>query len=226
VAQAPTLYITCSDQHRNGKTFLARLLVDYMMLDGRDPFVIDTDAPDAPLRAFFPGRTALADFSQISGQMKLFDTILASPGRDYVIDLPVRHMEPFFKAVAELDFFEEAHRTGFRIMVFYIVDRSTLSLKAARAVQEFPGIDMFVAVANEFVGTSWPRDEGVLVLPELPRTLAIAISDRRISLRNFVLGDRQNLPESQINMLSSFLAETLANLSNIEPLFSLNQLSS
>jgi hypothetical protein len=226
VAQAPTLYITCSDQHRNGKTFLARLLVDYMMLDGRDPFVIDTDAPDAPLRAFFPGRTALADFSQISGQMKLFDTILASPGRDYVVDLPVRHMEPFFKAVAELDFFEEAHRVGFRIMVFYIVDRSFSSLKAARAVQEFPGIDMFVAVANEFVGTSWPREEGVLVLPELPRALAIAISDKRISLRNFVLGDRQNLPENQINMLSSFLAETLANLSNIEPIFSLKQLSS
>jgi hypothetical protein len=225
VAQAPTLYISCSDQHRNGKTFLARLLVDYLMLDGRDPFVIDTDAPDGPLRAYFPGRTALADFSQISGQMRLFDTIMGAPGRDYVIDLPVRHMEPFFKAVAELDFFAEAHRAGFRVMVFYIVDRAPASLKAARAIQEFPGIDMFVAVANEFVGTSWPHEEGALVLPELPRQLAIAISDRRISLRNFVLGDRQNLPGSQTNMLSSFLAQTMANLANIEPIFSLQQLS-
>jgi hypothetical protein len=225
VAQAPTLYISCSDQHRNGKTFLARLLVDYLMLDGRDPFAIDTDAPDGPLRAFFPGRTALADFSQISGQMKVFDTILASPGRDYVLDLPVRHMESFFKAVAELNFFEEAHRAGFRIMVFYVVDRATTSLKSARAVQEFPGIDMFVAVTNEFVGSSWPRGEGCLALPELPRNLAIAISDKRISLRSFVLGDRQNLPENQINMLSSFLSQTLANLANIEPIFSLKQLA-
>ena len=226
MAQAPTLYITCSDQHRNGKTFLARLLVDYLMLDGRDPFVIDTDAPDGPLRAYFPGRTALADFFQISGQMKLFDTILGAPGRDYVIDLPVRHMEPFFKAVAELDFFEEAHRAGFRIMVFYIVDRSITSLKAARTVQEFPGLDLFVAVDNEFVGTSWPRDEGALVLPDLPRNLAIAISDRRISLRSFVLGDRQNLPEGQTHTLSSFLSRTFANLSNIEPIFSMKKLSS
>ncbi len=225
MAQAPTLYITCSDQHRNGKTFLARLLVDYLMLDGRDPFVIDTDAPDGPLRAYFPGRTALADFSQISGHMKLFDTIIGAPGRDYVIDLPVRHMEPFFKTVAELEFFTEAHNAGFRIMVFYIVDRAPSSLKAARAVQEFPGIDLFVAVANEFVGTSWPRDEGALVLPDLPRNLAIAISDKRISLRSFVLGDRQNLPESQINVLSSFLSRTMANLSNIEPIFSMKKLS-
>lgn len=224
MAQAPTLYITCSDQHRNGKTFLARLLVDYLMLDGRDPFVIDTDAPDGPLRAYFPGRTALADFSQINGQMKLFDTIVSAPGRDYVIDLPVRHMESFFKAVAELDFFEEAHRSGFRILVFYIVDRSTSSLKAARAVQEFPGIDLFIAVTNEFVGSSWPRDEGTLILPELPRNLAIAISDKRVSLRNVVLGDRQNLPEGQINMLTSFLAQALANLANIEPIFTLKQL--
>lgn len=224
MAQAPTLFITCSDQHRNGKTFLARLLVDYAMLDGRDPFVIDTDAPDGPLRTYFPGRTALADFSIINGQMKLFDTIVSAPGRDYVIDLPVRHMESFFKAVAELDFFEEAHRAGFRIIVFYIVDRSASSLKAARAVQEFPGIDLFVAVVNEFVGSSWPRDEGALILPELPRNLAIAISDKRISLRNFVLGDRQNLPEGQVNMLTSFLSQALANLANIEPVFSLKQL--
>lgn len=225
MAQAPTLYITCSDQHRNGKTFLARLLVDYLMLDGRDPFAIDTDTPEGPLRAFFPGRTALADFSQISGQMKVLDTILASPGRDYVLDLPVRHLEPFFKAVAELDFFAEAHRAGFRIMVFYIVDRAATSLKSARAVQEFPGLDMFVAVTNEFVGSSWPPGEGCLVLPELPRDLAIAISDKRISLRSFVLGDRQNLPENQINMLSAFLSQTLANLANIEPIFSLNNLA-
>ncbi len=224
MAQAPTLYISCSDQHRNGKTFLARLLVDYLMLDGRDPFVIDTDAPDGPLRAFFPGRTALADFSQMTGQMKLFDTILGKPGRDYVIDLPVRHMEAFFKAVAELDFFGEAHRSGFRIMVFYIVDRSINSLKSARAVQEFPGIDLFIAVSNEYVGSSWPANEGALILPELPRSLVIAISDRRISLRNFVLGDKQNLPEGQVNMLSAFLSQTLDNISNIEPLYSLGKL--
>ena len=224
MARAPTLYISCSDQHRNGKTFLARLLVDYLMLDGHDPFVIDTDAPDAPLRAFFPGRTALADFSQMTGQMRLFDTILGGPGRDYVIDIPVRHMEPFFKAVAELDFFEEAHRAGFRIIVFYIVDRSSNSLKSARAVQEFPGLDLFVAVANEYVGSSWPENEGALNLPELPRSLVVAISDRRISLRNFVLGDRQNLPEEQVNMLSAFLNQTLDNISNIEPLYSLGKI--
>ena len=218
MAQGPTLYITCSDQHRNGKTFLARLLVDYLMLDGRDPFAIDTDAPDGPLRAYFPGRTALADFGHMSGQMKVFDTIVSAPGRDYVVDLPVRHMEPFFKAVAELDFFTEAHKAGFRVLVFYIVDRAPASLKSARALQEFPGIDLFVGVVNEYVGSSWPEEEGALIIPEMARALATAISDKRFSLRSFVLGDGQNLPESQVRMLGSFLSDILANISNIEPL--------
>ena len=75
MAITPTIYVVVSDQHRNGKTLLARLLSDYLLLDGRDPFLFDTDAPDGPLRNFFPGRTALADFAAIRGQMKLFDTI-------------------------------------------------------------------------------------------------------------------------------------------------------
>ena len=224
MAHIPTVYITASDQHRNGKTLLARLLADYLMLDGHDPFMIDTDAPDGPLRNYFPGRTALADFSQMQGQMKLFDTILASPGRDYVVDLPVRHMENFFKAVGELNFFDEVHKAGFRIFVFFIVDRTTTSLKVARSIQEFPSIDLFVPVRNEFVGSNWPKEESGLVIPALPQALAFAITEKRFSLRSFVLGDTQHLPPEYHTMLSTFLYDVLGNLGNLEPLASLKSL--
>lgn len=217
MARTPTVYITASDQHRNGKTFLARLLADFLMLDGRDPFMIDTDAPDGPLRTYFPGRTALADFSVMQGQMKLFDTIIASPGRDYVVDLPARHMEGFFKATAELNFFQELHAEGFKIIVFFVVDRSSASLKSARMIQEFPGIDVFVPVRNEFVGSNWPQSESGLVIPALPQALAFAISERRFSLRAFVLGDTQQLGIQHQNQLSAFLYEVLGNLGNLEP---------
>ena len=224
MANTPTVYITASDQHRNGKTLLARLLADYLMLDGRDPFMIDTDAPDGPLRAFFPGRTALADFAHTQGQMKLFDTILASPGRDYVVDLPVRHMEAFFRAVSELNFFDEAHKAGFRIIVFFVVDRSATSLKVARFIQQFPGIDLFVPVENKHVGTIWPKSESGMVIPALPQALAIAISEKRFSLRNFVLGDTQQLPEEYHAMLNAFLLDVLSNFGNLDPLITLENL--
>ena len=97
-------------------------------------FMIDTDAPDGPLRSYFPGRTALADFAAIKGQMKLFDTILAAPGRDYVVDLPARHIESFFAAERDfVVFLTSAKKRGFRVFMFFVVDDSFTSLKAARA---------------------------------------------------------------------------------------------
>ena len=224
MANTPTVYIAASDQHRNGKTLLARLLADYLLLDGRDPFMIDTDAPDGPLRSFFPGRTALADFEKMQGRMKLFDTILASPGRDYVVDLPARHTDDFFKAVAELHAFEEMKQLGFRIIVFFIVDRTAASLRAAKTIQKFPNVDLFVPVENQYVGSFWPKAEGDLVIPALPQKLAIAMSDKRFSMRSFVLGDVQQLPEEFQTTLSNFLFEVLNNLSNLEPLVTLQNL--
>lgn len=225
MAVQPTIYIVASDQHRNGKTLLARLLVDYLMLDGRDPFVIDTDAPDGPLRNFFPGRTALADFAAITGQMKLFDTILAAPGRDYVVDLPARHTDNFFAAERDLGFFVECKNLGFRIFVFFIVDQSFVSLKAAQTLQHYPGVDLFVPVRNLLVRSLWPEDDGALTMPYLAAPLASAISNRRFSFRAFVQGDAQGLGDDDASMLQNFLYEALNNLSHLEPVYSLNALS-
>jgi hypothetical protein len=213
VATSPTVHIICSDQHRNGKTLLARVLVDFLMLDGRDPFCIDTDAPDGPLRSFFPGRTALADFAAIKGQMKLFDTILASPGRDYVIDLP----ESFFHTARDLDFFAECARTGFRVFVFFVVDNSFASLKAAYALQREKGVDLFIPVRNMLVRSHWPEDEGALTLPYLAAPIASAIQNRRFSLREFVNGDPQGLAPDMVPVLQSFMYDTLHSINGLEP---------
>lgn len=218
MATSPTVHIICSDQHRNGKTLLARLLVDFLMLDGRDPFCIDTDAPDCPLRTFFPGRTALADFAAITGQMKLFDTILAAPGRDYVVDLPARHTESFFHTARDLDFFAECARTGFRVFVFYIVDNSFASLKAAYALQREKGIDLFIPVRNMLVRSHWPENEGALTIPFLAAPIASAISNRRFSLREFVNGDPQGLSPDMVPQLQGFLYEMLNGLNGLEPM--------
>jgi hypothetical protein len=224
MAVAPTIYIVASDTHRNGKTTLARLIADYLLLDARDPFLIDTDAPDGPLRNFFPGRTALADFASTRGQMKLYDTILASPGRDYVVDLPVRHVESFFAKEKVLGFFSEAHKVGFRIFVFYVVDNTYTSLNDAKLLKEHKGIDLFVPVRNMLVGSTWDVDEASLTLPALTPQLAQAVLNRRFSFRNFVQGELQGLPEEQAMELQSFLYEALNSLNNLEPVLTLEKL--
>jgi hypothetical protein len=224
LAEKPTIHITASDANRNGKTLLARLLADYLLLDGRDPMLIDTDAPEGPLRAFFPGRTVLADFEKIPGRMKVFDTILASPGRDYVVDLPQRHMMPFFTAAHELDFWQEARAQGFRIYVYFIVDRAASSLRAAQDVELLAKADLFVGVRNDHVGSSWPAHLAGLHLSVLPREVAVAISDKRFSLSQFVRGDQQNLAPPEAMALNRFLLEALDAISGLEVILSLAQL--
>ncbi len=209
----PIIYVVCSDRHRNGKTLLARVLVDYLMLDGRDPFVIDADPPEGPLRGFFPGRTVLVDFDQMQGRVKLFDTILDSPGRDYVIDLPAAQTGPFFQALRELDFVGAAHAKGFRIVVLFIVDRSAGSARAAEDIRLDAGTDLVGAAGKD-------ENRAGFVMPVLAHEAAAFIAGKRFSLRSFLLGEEQGLAPGLVMPLKSFLYEVMTGLREIEPALS------
>jgi hypothetical protein len=223
VAEPPTVYIVCSDRHRNGKTLLARVLVDFLLAGGHDPFVIDADSPEGPLRAAFPGRTALVNFEDIRGQMKLFDTILGSPGRDYVIDLPAAETEHFCDAAIELDFVAEARRRGFALAMLFVVDRDPDSADTARHVDAIFYPDLFVPVRNAAVGSAWrasPR-ELVIDMPALAPEVSAITEDRRFSFRAFMLGDVGAVPHDLRPALAAFLSPLTTALRDLGPALSL-----
>jgi hypothetical protein len=224
VAPPPTVYVVTSDQARNGKTLLARCIADYLLLDNRDPFLIDTDTPEGALRNYFPGRTQLVNFAKVQGQIKIFDSILGSPGRDYVIDLESRDAQAFFDEVKELDFFTEAKKLGFRFILLFIVDAAETSARFARDLTRGADLDLFVPVKNTFVGSAWPEDDAALTMPTLDHDTAVAISHRRFSFRSFVLGDTQNLAEPAVKSLNRFIYEVMQGLNNLEPLLSVRGL--
>ena len=226
MASPPLIAIACSDRHRNGKTLLARTLVDFLLLEGRDPFVLDLDHPEGALRDFFPGRTALVDFAHISGQMKVFDTILAAPGRDYVIDVPAPQLARFCEAMTDLDFRQAANEAGFAVIVMFIVDQAPDSLKTAGNVEEILKPDLFIPVANHFVGTSLPEqmDDLSLTLERLDIELQPIIGQRRFSFRSFLLGDESAVPLRLRPGLKSFLHGLLGGFREIEPELSLLKL--
>ena len=226
MADTPKIYIICSDRHRNGKSLLARVLVDYLMLEGKDPFVIDAGVPDGPLRAAFPGRTALVDFAQIQGQMKLFDTIMGSPGRDYVIDLPAPQTEKFFEAYHQLDFGREATNEGFQIVVLFIVDKDLSSLKVADELLDLVDSAMFIPVRNAHVGSALAHHGSTLTIdiPVLDREVMNLIEVKRFSLRSFILGEESNMPAQFSRKLKIFLLEMMTALRDIEPAMTLAKL--
>lgn len=222
----PTIYIISSDRHRNGKTLLARVLVDYLLLDGHDPFVIDANVPEGHLRSVFPGRTALVDFDQVQGQMTMFDTILGSLGRDYVIDIPAPQSEHFFASLKELNFAEEATRVGFQLVVLFIVDKDFASLNAAEDVRAAIAPNLLIPVRNAYVGSVLGSAQNGLMIdmPILDREVMSIVEDRRFSLRAFVLGDESRLSPPASKKLKIFLLAVLSAFGDIEPALSLSRL--
>lgn len=226
MAGPPVIYIVCSDQHRNGKTLLARVLVDFLLLEGRDPFALDLSHPEGILRSYFPGRTALVDFSHITGQMLAIDTILQAPGRDYVIDVAVQHLQAFYETVKSLDVLAAARAAGLSTAVLCIVDRSEESLKAATILERAFAPALFVPVRNEYIGSSLPRNFGgvAITLEQLPPELREIVYDRRFSFRDFVLGDEGGVPLRLRATLRSFLHTAMTGLADIGPALSLLKL--
>lgn len=215
-----------SDRHRNGKTLLARVLVDFMLLDGRDPYCLDLDHKYAVLRSHFPGRTASVDFSHVPGQMKVFDAILAGPGRDYVIDIPAGLLPRFCEAMHDLDFRKAYEAAGFSFIIFYIVDENETSLKTAAAVEELLAPDLFVPTVNRFVGSALPDDIAglVLTMEKLDPDLHTIVSYKRFSFQRFLQGEEGGVPMRLRSGLKSFLHRLIGGFREVGPSLSLRNL--
>ncbi len=226
MAFPPLLVLVCSDRHRNGKTLLARVLVDFLMLEGRDPFVLDLDFAEGTLRDFFPGRTALVDFAQVAGRMKVFDTILASPGRDYVIDLPSQLLTLFCEAMTDLRFRQAAKTSGFSFVTMFVVDQDRDSLKAAASTEEKLAPDLFIPVNNRFVGSALPEGIGstVLTMEKIDPDLHVIVTYRRFSFRTFLLGEESGVPLRLRSNLKNFLHTLMDGFREIGPALSLLKL--
>ena len=186
------------------------MLVDYLLLDGRDPFVIDANVPEGHLRAAFPGRTALVNFEQVQGQMTLFDTIVSSRGRDYVLDIPAPQSENFFAAV----------------VVLFIVDKDFASLNASDDARAAVEPNLVIAVNNAHVGSVLDRTQAGLTIeiPKLDRDVVSIIEEKRFSLRSFVLGDESGMSPASITNLKIFLLAVMTAFGDIEPAISLSRL--
>jgi hypothetical protein len=166
------------------------------------------------------------DFDRIRGRMRLFDTVLASPGRDYVIDLPAPLTADFFRAVLELDFFAEARKAGFRIVILFIVDRDEDSLEAAERLNDVVKPDLMTFVRNRGIGSALADSPGkfVIDMPALGLELTETISNRRVSLRSFLLGDEARVPQPHRTALKSFLYAVMTAFREIDPALTLRQL--
>ena len=222
----PKIHVVCSDQARNGKTLLARLIADDLTLVGREPAVFDAECPLGGIRAYLPERTRLVDLSRTSGQMAMIDTMLGNAPRDYVIDLSCRLLADTFVLFEQIDFISEARKAGFVVIVLYIVDRPFSSLRLARQIYHGGQLDRFVPVRNDAVGHVSDYCQvvnlygelakgGELVVPVLAREIVRIAEQRGFSFAAFLLNRYPHITAEMRAELRQFLNGMFAQIRQI-----------
>ena len=136
MSEAAVLYLVCSDRAHSGKTLLARLLVDWLLLREARPQVIDLDAPVYPLARLYPDLSTKVDFDHTPGRVALFDGIVSQPEVQRVLELPVVHMEAFLREAGNLEFFEAVVASGAGVAFLHLVDRAPEFVDRARRLAE------------------------------------------------------------------------------------------
>jgi hypothetical protein len=152
--------------------------------------------------------------------------MLTRAGRDYVLDLPAAQLARFCETAGGEDLPNRAREKGFRLAALFVVDRDEKSLATAAAVEELLLPDIFVPVANRFVGSALPDGVPgpVLAMERLGDELRSVISHRRFSLRAFMQGEETAVPARDRHSLKSFLHGLVTGMREFEPALSLQWL--
>lgn len=221
------MIVVCSDEARNGKTLTARLLMDHLLMTGHDPHVFDCDDPRGRINRFYPDRSTLIGVEKTSGQIRLFDKILAEPNRDYIIDLPSHDLVTFFTVIDDLDFINAAHNAHIELVIAFVLDQTATSVMTARDLRGAYATETFYLIRNAWNGnplvTRQAREvyeeiepDTVFSLPLLDREAMAAAEEPPFSFIEFQEGIYTSLPPSLRLRLRSFLSEVFGQFQRRE----------
>ena len=202
MARRTPLYIVCSPRPRVGKTLLARLLVDYCLMEGRPVAAFDFGADEPSLLDYLPGYTTKAEIADIQGQMALFDRLIVDDKTSKIVDLAPASFEPFFAVLRKIDFVVEARRRGIEPVALFIADPERASAQAYAGLQSRLPEMVLVPVYNEAVARGkrsrekFPLSRAVSVPMQIPAL--IPLLHRHIEQPPFSFADFRSTPPGDI----------------------------
>jgi hypothetical protein len=145
------VFIVTSPRPQVGKTFVARVLTDFLRLDRDDPVVFDLNPSGDALTDFLPRLTIAADVGDVKGQMALFDRLVVDDGTAKVVDVGNASFERFFAIMEEISFVKEALRRSIEPVILYVADPHPVAVRGYADLQRrFRGA-VLVPVFNEAI---------------------------------------------------------------------------
>lgn len=145
------VYIVCSPRPAVGKTLIARVLTEFLLLKNGEVSAFDLNLREPSLLNYLPRLTETASISDTFGQMALMDRLIINDGVAKVVDLGFHAFDDFFRMIAEIGFIKEAGRRGIDPIVLFIPDRDRASAVAWQMLRDTLPRASLVPVENQHV---------------------------------------------------------------------------
>ena len=145
------VYIICSPRPLVGKTLLARLLSEFLLLKNGAVSSFDINLKEPSLLEYLPRLTETADVMDTYGKMQLMDRLIVNDGVAKVVDLGFHAFDEFFKMTNEIGFLKEAARRSVAPIILFVADTDRVSARAYPTLREQIPLKALITVDNEYV---------------------------------------------------------------------------
>ena len=145
------IYIVCSPRPLVGKTMVARLLSEFLLLKNGSVTSFDISLREPSLLDYLPRVTETAEIDDTYGKMALMDRVILNDGVPKVIDLGFHAFDEFFRMTEEIGFVKEAVRRGVAPIVLFVGDTDRVSARSYPVLQRQIPPSSLVTVDNEYI---------------------------------------------------------------------------
>lgn len=145
------VFIICSPRPLVGKTLIARLLSEFLLLKDGKVQAFDVNLKEPSLLDFLPDITETAEIDDTFGKMALMDRLIIHDGTPKVIDLGFHAFDEFFQMTEEIGFMKEAVRRNIAPVILFVADTDRVSARSYPTLERQIPPTALVTVDNEYV---------------------------------------------------------------------------
>ena len=196
---ATPVYIICSPRPLVGKTLIARLLSEFLLLKNGTVTAFDINLKEPSLLEYLPKITETADVIDTFGKMQLMDRLIVNDGVAKVLDLGFHAFDEFFKMTEEIGFMKEAVRRGVAPVILFMADTDRVSARGYAMLQLQIPPNALITVDNEHVvrgelPSAMERGR-ILRIPALPVFLKTYIDRLTFSFTGYLRNEKDSSTE-------------------------------
>lgn len=215
----PLLIMVGADKGGVGKTTVSRTLIDYMQAGGYAYRAFDTEHPNGVLKRFHPKYTDIVDLTEVSEQMRVFDTLAHNAVT--LVDVRAGLLSPTLQTLANIGLLEMVKGNQLTLMLVHVLGPSIASL------QEIETTSGIITGATHFLVKNHINDtkffdwddtlyqrmfgasrSGIIDIPQLPEMAAEHIETNGVGFTQFIANEKQDGSQANYSFVLKGLTRT------------------